>query len=107
MKLWDKFLVLRRDGTIPDWPYLVMGARDPLVPYAIRAYAEQAAKTTTFDPEYVADLYRLADSFDEYRRIHGDGDPDAGPHREDDPDVVSRFKAGSTPDGWKHMKEAT
>jgi hypothetical protein len=100
LKLWDKFLVVRRDGTVPDWPYLVMGARDPHAPAAIRAYAE-AAGDTGEDPGYVSDLLRLADSFEEYARMYGYGDPAAGPHRTDDPATVERMKAGSTPDGWK------
>lgn len=102
MKLFDKFLVLRRDGTVPDWPYLVLGARDPHAPYAIRAYVEAARNSGyTLDPVYLEDLERLADSFVEYRALHGDGDPDAPPHRDDHPDIVAQFKAGSTPDGWK------
>jgi hypothetical protein len=39
-----KYLVLRRDGTVPDWPYLVMGAADPVVPVALRAYAVEAER---------------------------------------------------------------
>ncbi len=100
MKLWNKFLVVRRDGSVPDWPYFVMGARDPYVPEAIRTYAELARQGGE-DPEYVADLHRLADSFEEYRNLHGEGDPASGPHRQDDPGVVARIKAGSTPDGWR------
>jgi hypothetical protein len=98
--LWDKFLVVRRDGTVPDWPYLVMGARDPYVPEAIRRYAE-VAQAGGEDDDYVNDLYRLANSFEEYRQEHGAGDPAASAHREDDPSVVGRIKAGSTPDGWR------
>lgn len=100
MKLWNKFLVLRRDGSVPDWPYLVMGARDRAVPPALRTYAD-AGESMGWDPEYIADVRRLAESFEEYRREHGDGDPEAGPHRTDDPEIVAQIKAGSTPDGWR------
>ena len=31
MKLFNKFLVQRRDGSVPEWPWLVMGAADPAV----------------------------------------------------------------------------
>lgn len=103
-RLFDKYLVLRRDGTVPDWPYLVMGAADPGVPHAIRAYADwMTSNIYGLDPEYLSDLYRLADSFEEWRRTHTTGDPDAPAHRTDDPEVVSRIKAGSTPDGWRHQ----
>jgi len=100
-KLWDKYLVVRRDGSVPEWPYLVMAATDPAVPGAIRAYADTCKLDEALDPEYVADLYRLADSFDEWRVTHHLGDPDAPPHRLDDPNVVCRIRAGSTPDGWR------
>ena len=103
MKLWNKFVVLRRDGTVPDWPYLVMGGRDPYAPTGIRAYAT-AALAAGEDPEYVEDLFRLASSFEEYREAHGPGDPAAGPHRPDSPGIIALFKAGSTPDGWKQKE---
>ena len=46
MKIWDKteefkegkFLVVRRDGSVPHWPHFVLGARDPGAPTALRAY---------------------------------------------------------------------
>lgn len=94
MKLRDKFLVTRRDGTAPDWPYFVLGARDPAVPAALRAYADEAARQGT-DPAYVADVRWQAADFERYRRAHGDGDPDAPPHRLDDQETVTRMKAGS------------
>jgi hypothetical protein len=103
MRLWDKYLVQRRDGTVPDWPYIVMGAADPAAPAAIRAYA-LAAEGLGMDPAYVADLKRLAFSFEDWRRQHDQGDPDAPPHRPDDPEVVARIKAGSTPDGWRRQE---
>jgi hypothetical protein len=93
-ELWDKFLVLRRDGTVPNWPYLVIGARDPSSPAAIRALADDAEKRGK-DRVYVADLRILAEEHDMFRVATGEGDPDAGPHREDDPDVVSRITYGT------------
>lgn len=100
-KLWNKFLVVRRDGTVPDWPYIVMGAADPAVPFALAAYAD-AALMLGMDPEYVDDIRVLADSFLEWRDTHTTGDPDAAKHRPDDPEVVSRIKAGTVPYGWKN-----
>jgi hypothetical protein len=100
MKLWNKYLVKRRDGSVPDWPYLVLGAADPYAPAAIREYAA-AAQSDGEDIAYVEDLERLAVSFEEWRAQHGAGDPSAPPHRTDDPDTVNQIKAGSTPDGWR------
>jgi len=101
MKLTDKYLVVRRDGTVPDWPYLVMGARDPIVPAALRAYADEAERLG-YDAEWIADIRGQAGDFERYRAEHGDGDPDAPLHRTDDPTTVARIKAGSKrvyPDG--------
>jgi hypothetical protein len=82
-----KFLVVRRDGSIPLWPHFVLGARDPAAPAAIRAYAATCAGNG-LDPEYVASLLELADDFDAYRLKEGNGDADAAPHRKDDHEVV-------------------
>lgn len=102
-KLWDKYLVMRRDGTVPDWPYLVMSAADPAVPAALQAYAEKAI-SLGMEEDYVADILALAQSFEDWRAVpdHRMGDPDAPAHRKDNPMVTSKIKAGSTPDGWKH-----
>lgn len=102
MKVWaktqefseGKFLVVRRDGTVPAWPHYVLGARDPAAPAAMRAYADEAQRLTEegeadYDPEYVASLRELADDFDRYREAAGPGDPDAPPHRTDDPAVIA------------------
>jgi hypothetical protein len=96
-KLWNKFLVIRRDGSVPDWPWLVMGARDPIAPAALRAYAQEARRLG-YDSEYADDIDRLAQEWEQYRAQHGDGDPDATRHREDDPSIVARIDAapGST-----------
>lgn len=89
-----KYLVLRRDGTVPEWPYMVLGAKDPAVPFALRAYADEAARRG-FDPVYVADIRRMADEFYAFRAEHGEGDPDAPKHRHDDPTVVKRMLNGA------------
>jgi hypothetical protein len=88
-----KFLVVRRDGSIPDWPHFVMGARDPFVPAALRAYADEAERGGA-DPAFVADMRALATRFEEYRAVHGDGDPDAPRHRRDDPRVIAVMRRG-------------
>lgn len=91
MKLWKKFLVVRRDGSIPEWPYIVLGARDPAAPTAIRMLAAES-ESRGMAQDYCDDLLRLADDFEAYREQNGDGDPDVGPHREDLPWVVEGLK---------------
>lgn len=82
-----KFLVVRRDGTIPAWPHFVLGARDPWAPAALRQYA-YIAKSAGADPAYCDSILALAEDFEGYREREGDGDPEAPPHRKDDPIVV-------------------
>lgn len=88
-----KFLVVRRDGSVPAWPYFVLGARDPAAPRALLAYAAEAEKLG-MDPKYVADIGALADQFMSYHQEHGKGDPDASLHRTDNPKVVEAMRAG-------------
>jgi hypothetical protein len=95
MKVWaktkewwqGKFLVVRRDGTVPNWPHFVIGAKDPCAARALLAYAD-AAHELGFDPEYVGSVRELAKDFEQYVVAHGNGNPDAGPHRNDDPNVL-------------------
>lgn len=99
MKLWRKvmdgckYLVIRRDGTVPAWPHFVMSARDPYAPAALRAYADQAEALGS-EGEYVASIRELAGEFEAYRDEHGSGDPEAGPHRTDDPGIVGVMRDG-------------
>lgn len=84
----NKYLVQRRDGTVPEWPWFVLGAKDPAAPFALRAYAAECA-SRGMDRQYWRDVYALADRFEEYARSHGVGDPDGAKHRTDDPEVVA------------------
>jgi hypothetical protein len=86
-----KYLVLRRDGTVPDWPWFVLGARDPVTPFALRCYAV-AALVALWDWRYARDVWRLAGRFKRFRREHGSGDPPATRHRQDDPDTVAMMR---------------
>jgi hypothetical protein len=103
MKIWakteafkeGKFLVVRRDGTVPHWLHFVLGARDPAAPYALRAYAHECARQG-LDPEYVESIKELATDFERYNDAHGDGDPDAPPHRVDNPFVILAMRGQST-----------
>lgn len=104
MKIWaktkeffeGKFLVVRRDGSIPCWPHFVLGARDPAAPAALRAYAEEC-KVTSCDPAYTASILELANDFEAYRLREGNGDADAPPHRRDDDEVVSIMRGTDGP----------
>lgn len=85
-----KYLVQRRDGTVPDWPWFVLGGKDPAAPAALRAYAD-AAEKLGMDPRYVADVRELAQDYERLQGAYGVGDPDAKPHRKDDPATVARM----------------
>lgn len=86
-----KYLVTRRDGSIPEWPYMVIAASDPAAPSALLAYAD-AAEKEGMDPEYCQDVRDLAASFFEYRHKSGAGDPDAPRHRKDDPATIEKMR---------------
>jgi hypothetical protein len=86
-----KYLVTRRDGTTPEWPYFVIGAKDPASPAALRSYAD-AAEREGMDPQYVSDVRGLADDFERYRMEAGGGDPDAPRHRKDDPATIAKMR---------------
>lgn len=88
-----KYLVTRRDGTIPDWPNFVIGAKDPAAPAALLAYAAEARRQG-FNAQYCRDVEGLANEFDRYRRAHGAGDPDRARHRPDDPATIERMRHG-------------
>jgi len=90
-----KYLVKRRDGTVPDWPHFTLGAKDPCAPAALRAYAEEA-KRLRLDLNYALAVEKLAVEFEQYRYNHGSGDPDRGRHREDDPATVAEMKLGKS-----------
>jgi hypothetical protein len=99
MKIWaktkeyaeGKFLVVRRDGSIPHWPHFVIGARDPAAVAGLRAYADEAERLG-YEEEYVASIRELALDFERYRSQHGNGDPEAAPHRVDDPNVIQAMR---------------
>lgn len=88
-----KYLVQRRDGSVPEWPHIVLGARDPAASAALRAYAKEA-EALDYDAEYVSDIRSLADEFDSYREAHGSGNPTSGPERVDDPATVVKMIPG-------------
>src|SRR5713101_3620180 len=71
MKVWaktdgdvreGKYLVVRRDGTIPRWPHFVIGGDDYAGPAGLRGYATEAGRLG-YDPEYCDSIMELADDF--------------------------------------------
>jgi hypothetical protein len=89
-----KYLVKRRDGTVPEWPSFVLGGADPHAAAALRAYADSCATDPAVDPGFVAAVRRLADAYDRWRAEHGPGDPGMGIHRRDDPATVAEMRRG-------------
>lgn len=81
-----KYLVVRRDGTIPDWGHFVLSYDDPATPVALNAYAH-ACEMLEMDPEYVASIRALVEELSQRPRSEK-SDPDSGPHRKDLPAVV-------------------
>lgn len=106
-------VLLRRDGTVPEWEWFVLGARDPAAPAGIRAYADEA-EHLGFDPAYVNGLRKMATSWEAGQKAEADervdraratrymddplnwsltelpkpADPDGPRHRTDDPRVL-------------------
>lgn len=90
-----KYLVKRRDGTVVDWPNFVVGAKDPAAPAALRAYATKA-RELGMNETYVNDVFALAEKFEQYRVERGEGDPDRGRHRADDPRTIEEMRGGGS-----------
>lgn len=88
-----KYLVQRRDGTVPEWPALVIGARDRAAPAALRAYADEAERLG-YEAVYVEDMRALAADFEDYLNANGEGDPTAPKHRVDDPEIIAKMRQG-------------
>ena len=97
MRLWNnnpetiegKYpIVLRRDGSVLDVPYMVITFNDPCAPASFRAYAD-AAEAQDLDPEYVADFRAMALRAEELQEAGHVGDPDAPRHRRDDPAILA------------------
>lgn len=86
-------IVLRRDGTPLSARYFVLVLKDPAAEAALIAYAD-AAEKAGMDPEYVKDVRALASDagYEHARAVAEDAkkpDPDAPPHRKDDPATLA------------------
>lgn len=86
-------IVLRRDGTPVETPYMVLLVRDPCFDAAIMAYADEAERRG-YDPQYVSDLRQMVSDAPAVREAIDaakgcSGDPDAPRHRTDDPAILA------------------
>lgn len=89
-----KYLVKRRDGTVPEWPSFVLGAADPMVPMTLRFYAVWGFVRGYYTWSMTKALWRHARTMRQWRREHWTGDPGKGIHRVDDPATVAEMKKG-------------
>lgn len=90
-----KYLVKRRDGSVPEWPSFVLGAKDPAAPSALRAYAT-AGELLGYNKKFISDIRELAIEFENYLSENGPGDPDRGRHRKDDHLTVMEMRHGKS-----------
>ncbi len=102
MKVWaktaeypeGKYLVVRRDGTVPEWPHFVLGGFDPCAEAALHAYAHEAGRRG-FEAGYTASVHELAIDFGLLATTPAavaKADPDAPPHRRDNPAVLAMMR---------------
>lgn len=93
-------IVLRRDGTPLESRYIVMVLKDPAVEAALIAYAKKAAELG-YDSELVQDIRVLSDQCERERERAAasskPADPDAAPHRKDDPVVLAWARSIGSP----------
>ncbi len=99
-----KYLVKRRDGTVPPWPSFVLSGPDPVAVVALRAYAKEVKRLLHEEPvvaeklgftwDFAHSLMEWADEYDRYRLEHGNSDPGMGQHRVDDPATIAEMKKG-------------
>ncbi len=87
-----KYLVLRRDNTVLGGPHFVLGPRDPNSPWCMRLYAI-ISFLRGWNWGFAKSCWRHAGMMKRYRLLYGDGDPDRGPHRKDDPEIILRMIA--------------
>lgn len=89
-----KYLVKRRDGSVPEWPSFVLGGADPMSPATLRFYAVYGFLRGHFTWGFVKAAWRWAATMKWWRRNHWTGDPGRGIHRQDDPVTVAEMRKG-------------
>lgn len=53
------WVVLRRNQTMPEWPFVVLHGADPMAPYGLDGYADECDRLG-YHPDYGRDIRRLA-----------------------------------------------
>ena len=86
-RMKEKYLVIRRDGTVPEWPWFVLGGRSPYSLEAARAYLG-AAERDGADEAHLAAIREIVSALEAYPK---GGDHDDGP---DDPSIVQVMQDG-------------
>ena len=66
MTFGTKYVVVKRDGSIPPWPQFVLGAADPAAPAALRTYATMA-KALGVEKSYTDLVMEHAQKFNNWR----------------------------------------
>lgn len=61
----QKYLVVRRDGSVPRWPAFVIAAADPAAGAALRAYADEADRLG-MSSHYTREVRALAQAYDQH-----------------------------------------
>ena len=96
-------IVLRRDGSPLTARFLVLTLKDPCAPAAFWAYAAEAERLE-MDPAYVAGMRWLAEEAVAERdrvargeKVESRSNPDAPPHRTDDPVVLAWARSLNCP----------
>ncbi len=111
-----KYLVIRRDGTVVEWPSFVLGARDEDAETCLQVYGllklmtpdqkgvfldelADRCNAARSDPHaqnisFYDSVMDFAEEWHLYRMDHGDGDPLMGAHRKDDPETIAKMKKG-------------
>lgn len=79
-----KFVVLRADGSRPEWPDFVLNLNDEGAYIALNAYVTHYAGLKDADPEYISFLYGQLSEAEEYMEDRGWSRPDKPSKRDED-----------------------
>jgi hypothetical protein len=73
-KIEPKYKLTRTsDGTVPDWPYFVLGARDPAANAAMQAYLIRITQLG-YSEEYIDTVDAIADQMEDHFSDHAPSD---------------------------------
>lgn len=90
-KQGGKYLVLRRDGTVLDGPYFVLGCRDKAAPAALREYVRIWERWGSVGTQYNIDVLQIAGMMERARAKLGTDAPANRGERVDNPRVIEQM----------------